>query len=42
LHELLGACFAAGFVLDTSRAGGYCIQVGAGGTDSAGLLLPME
>jgi len=32
----------AGFVLDTSRAGGYCIQVGGGGTVSAGLLLPVE
>ena len=32
----------AGFVLDTSRAGGYCIQVGPGGSGSAGLLLPVE
>jgi len=32
----------AGFVLGTSRAGGYCVQVGAGGTASAGLLLPLE
>ena len=30
----------AGFALNASRAGGYCVQVGAGGTDSAGVLLP--
>lgn len=30
----------AGFALSASRAGGYCIQVGTGGTSSAGVLLP--
>ena len=31
-----------GFPLGEPRAGGYCIEVGEGGNDWAGLLLPLQ